>query len=274
MRRVWSAADLVADLKQAGIREGDNLIVHSSLKSVGPVEKGPETVVEALLQAIGPAGNLLVPTFTYSLPMWDCDPFDLHHTPGRVGAIPEFVRQHPWARRSFHPTHSVAVIGPDAEAIIANHLQATPIGLTSPFGRMYRRGAKILMLGTFQDTNSSLHYCEIASGMEYVHVTFTEGQDYEIAWFLNERDQVEYTKIHEVPGCSRGFRTVEVPLRERGVLRHVRVGEADCQLLEFRKLVPAVSELLAANPSMLLCRISNCAICPRRRAFLRRRGIA
>lgn len=271
--RSRTAADLVDDLRRAGVVPGDNLIVHSSLKSVGPVETGPATVVDALLETVGPTGSLMMPTFTYSLPMWNCDPFDVRHSSGRVGAIPEEMRQRPEAHRSFHPTHSVAVIGPDAEQIIANHLHATPIGEGSPFARMARRGGKILMLGTHQDTNSSLHYCEVAAGSEYIHVPFTLDQDYEIAWFINERDQIEYTKIYEVPGCSRGFRVVEAPLRDRQLLQEFPVGEARCQLLDAQSLIPAIGELLAADPAMMLCHIASCAICPKRRAFLLERGV-
>lgn len=269
-----SCRDLAEDLQAAGIGEGDNLILHSSFKSVGPVENGPETVIDAVLETIGSSGNLMVPTFTYSLPMWNCDPFDVRSTPGRVGIIPEHLRRRPEAVRSFHPTHSAAVIGPDAEEIVGNHLRATPIGEGSPFARMFRRKAKVLMLGTHQDTDSSLHYCEVVGRAEYIHVPFSPGQDYEIAWFVNEKEQIEYTKVYEVPGCSRGFRVVEGPLKELGILQEVQVGEARCQLLDLERLVPTVAELVRRDPGMLLCHISNCAICPKRRNFLAQQGVA
>lgn len=267
-------ADLAEDLQRAGIGAGDNLIVHSSLKSVGPVEDGPATVIDAILEVLGPTGNLMVPTFTYSMPMWSVEPFEIDTTPGRVGTIPEAVRHHPRAVRSFHPTHSVAVIGPEAHAITAGHIKATPIGEGSPFARMYERAAKILMLGTFQDTDSSLHYCEVASGVEYVHVPFTPGQNFELAWYIDAAGCVEYTEVREVPGCSRGFRSVEPPLRRAGILHDVRIGEAASQLLALEDLVPAVAHLLNECPSLMLCSIPNCAICPKRRRFLQSRGLA
>jgi aminoglycoside 3-N-acetyltransferase len=260
---------LAAEFSRAGIRSGEDLIVHSSLKSLGEVEGGADTVVAALLDVLGPAGHLLVPTFTYSLTMWSREPFDRLASKSRVGAITEAVRLHPRAIRSFHPTHSVAVIGPDAEAIVRNHLHATPIGEGSPFARMCERGARILMLGTYQDTNSTLHYCEVAARLPYIHVTFSDGQDFEVAWFLNELGQIEYTQIFEIPGCSRGFRVVEEPLRRRGVLRDVKIGPAPSQLLECKALVETMRELLAEQPGMLLCETDSCVICPKRRAYLK-----
>jgi aminoglycoside 3-N-acetyltransferase len=265
--RVTTAAELTVELHRVGIRAGDNLILHSSLKSLGRVDGGAPAVVDAVLDAIGPDGNLMVPTFTYSMPMWKAEPFDIRATKSRVGAITEAVRMHPLALRSFHPTHSVAVIGPDAEAIIRNHLHATPIGLESPFGRMRERGARILMLGTTQDTNSSLHYCEVASGLPYVQVAFSAGRNFELAWFLNEQGQAEYTQLFELPGCSRGFRAIEAPLIDRGALHPVTVAGALSQFLDMEEMVKAVDEILKTDPAILLCFTPNCSICPKRRAF-------
>jgi aminoglycoside 3-N-acetyltransferase len=264
----WTREDLEQHFRDAGLQEDDALILHSSLKSIGFVEGGAKTVVDALLDVIGPRGHLLVPTFTYSMPIWKLPPFDVHHSTSRVGAITEAVRHRPDAVRSFHPTHSVAVIGPDREAIVRNHLHATPLGRDCPFDRMRRYRAKILMLGTRQDTNSSLHLCEVLADLPYLTVAFSEGQDFEFAWFLNENGQVEFTPIYEVPGCSRGFRVVEEPLRRARVLRDVMIGHAPSQLLDLESLVEATRELLARHPTMLLCRDDSCPICVKRRRFM------
>lgn len=270
--QVRGVEDLVRDLELAGISEGDSLILHSSFRSLGAVAGGPQAVVEAVLDVLGPKGHLMVPTFTYSLPIWNIAPFDYRHSKSRVGAITEVVRQRPDAQRSFHPTHSVAVIGPEADQIVSNHLHATPTGLKSPFGKMYARKAKILMLGTRQDTDTSLHYCEVVAQMPYLDVVFTQGQDFEIAWFYNEADQIEYTRIHELPGCSRGFEVIEPELRRRGVLKDVRIGEAASQLLEMESFVPAAVEVIREQPSLLLCMTPGCTICQKRRAFMKSLG--
>lgn len=262
--------ELADEFHRIGIQSGDNLIVHSSYKSLGPVEMGPAGVVEALLQAIGPKGNLMVPTFTYCMPMWNMEPFDIRNSRSKTGAITEAVRHHPASRRSFHPTHSTSAIGPDAEAIVRHHMRASPIGLESPFGRMHARRAKILMLGTCQDTDSSLHYCEVKSELPYIDVPFSDGQQYELAWFLNEVGQIEYTQIFEVPGCSRGFRAIEDPLRARGVLLDVAVCGAKSQLLELDALVRAADEILRADPTLLLCNTPTCTICPKRRRLMQK----
>ena len=58
---------LRADLENIGVRPGDVLVVHSSLKSMGHVEGGAECVIAALTDAIGPEGTLILPAFTFAI---------------------------------------------------------------------------------------------------------------------------------------------------------------------------------------------------------------
>lgn len=48
------------DLRKLGVKENNNLLVHSSLRSLGEVPGGAELVVCALLEALGPHGNTAV----------------------------------------------------------------------------------------------------------------------------------------------------------------------------------------------------------------------
>ncbi|MGI8907521.1 MAG: AAC(3) family N-acetyltransferase [Candidatus Sumerlaeaceae bacterium] len=265
---VYRTQDLAEEFERIGLRQGDSVVLHSSLKSIGNTADGAATVVDALLQVTGRSGNIRVPTYTYNLVIWNTEPYDHYSTRSRVGVITEEARSRARAQRSFHPSHSVTVIGPEAAAITSNHLHSTPIGRGSPLDRMRQRGAKILMLGTCQDTNSSLHLAEVLAGLPYVAVAFQDEMDYETGWFYNENRQVEYVPLHEFPGCSRGFRKIEYPLRERGVLHDVRVGNAASQLLDMRSLCHAAEEILQRDPTLLLCEVQNCAICPRRRAYM------
>lgn len=267
--RPWTTYELADNLRAEGFDDGQNVILHSSFKSLGKTEDGPRTFVDALLSVIGPSGNLLAPTFTYSLPGWKGDPFDLQTSRARTGVIPEYIRHHAGAKRSFHPTHSVAVVGPDAEAITKDHMRSSPLGENSPFFRMLDRDAIILMLGTHQDTNSSLHLCEVLAKLPYINVCFSNSTDFEVAWFHNEIGQIEFTQIREVPGCSRGFRAIELELKKHSVLKPARIGNAICEILYLSELVAATKEILKKDPTLLLCHLNHCGICPKRRAFMK-----
>ena len=55
---------IVQGLRELGLREGDLMVVHSSLSSFGYVVGGPDTVIDALLETVGPRGTVIMPTHT------------------------------------------------------------------------------------------------------------------------------------------------------------------------------------------------------------------
>jgi len=63
------------------------------------VNDGAETVVDALLEVLGPAGTLVVPPFTDEMAIDPNFVFDSLNTPSLVGAIFEAARRWPGARR-------------------------------------------------------------------------------------------------------------------------------------------------------------------------------
>jgi aminoglycoside 3-N-acetyltransferase len=144
---------LVRDLRALGITEGDAVYVHSSLRALGFVEGGPDAVVDALMEAVGPDGTLAFPTFTLkggmkeSLESGDYV-FDPRNTPSTVGAITNAFRLRPGVFRSLHPTHSVAVWGRLAKALTESHLeQGSNFGVGSPFAKLLDLDVKILGIG-------------------------------------------------------------------------------------------------------------------------------
>ncbi|MFJ4683518.1 aminoglycoside N(3)-acetyltransferase [Streptomyces sp. NPDC088789] len=170
---------LAGELREAGVREGETLLVHSSLRSLGWVCGGPVAVVRALLDVLGPEGTLVVPTQTGGLSdpaAWSAPPvpeewwdtiratlpaYDPLITPSRgMGAIPEAVRTWPGALRSAHPQTSFAALGPRAAEITEGHATDCRLGERSPLARLERLGARVLLLGVGYDACTSFHLAE------------------------------------------------------------------------------------------------------------------
>ncbi|MGW2732852.1 aminoglycoside N(3)-acetyltransferase [Streptomyces sp. NPDC001288] len=170
---------LVEDLRRLGVRTGETLLAHTSLRSLGRVNGGAVTVVESLLETLGPDGTLVVPTQTGDLSdpaLWRDPPvpepwwaeiratmpaYDPRITPTRgVGVIPETVRNWPGALRSPHPQTSFAAVGPRAAGIVDGHARDCRLGERSPLARLEELDARVLMLGTGYATCTGFHLAE------------------------------------------------------------------------------------------------------------------
>ncbi|MDG4864221.1 AAC(3) family N-acetyltransferase, partial [Streptomyces sp. T-3] len=65
--RPLTTDDLVRGWGATGVEEGMHLIVHSSLSRLGRIEGGAPAVVESLRTAVGEAGTVAVPAFTWQV---------------------------------------------------------------------------------------------------------------------------------------------------------------------------------------------------------------
>ncbi|MFI5807444.1 aminoglycoside N(3)-acetyltransferase [Streptomyces sp. NPDC051561] len=182
---------LAADLRDLGVRPGETLLVHSSLSSLGLVCGGRVAVVEALLDALGPAGTLAVPAHSgqYSDPAgWQHPPvpeqwwpriraampvYDPATAPSRgIGVIPEAVRTWPGALRSAHPQTSFAAIGPGASALTEGHAPDCRLGERSPLARLEEAGARVLLLGAGFGSCTAFHLAEYRTSSPLVDNSF------------------------------------------------------------------------------------------------------
>jgi aminoglycoside 3-N-acetyltransferase len=233
-----SQDDLVRELKEMGVSQGDHLLVHSSLSKLGYVDGGAATVVNALLTAVGDTGNLLMPNspnasfqldYIQNLPY-----FDVLNSPSKLGSITEYHRLHPQSVRSWHPTEPVSCIGPDADFYVSGHFgELTPYTKKSPFYKVSAQKGKILMIGvTLDNAGTNLHTLEDAVADFVYPIYYPELFTVKIIDPKGEIHTVQ-TKVHN-PEWSKKRRCDElIPLFEKeGALRHTKLGNAKCLLID------------------------------------------
>ena len=260
--------DLVEGFKKIGLESGDSLIVHSSLKSLGLVKGGADTVLDALMEVIGPKGNLMFPTFNYSTPL-PKPHYDPVETPCRTGAIPEIGRKRAGAIRSLHPTHSVAILGAEAEKLTENHLNGRAFGIRSPIDRLaMEKDGKILLLGVGHTANSTIHVAE-----EYAKIP--KVSSYDPLPFLKvclPDGRILKHQLDTSCSCSAAFGAAEFALRQWGEIHDTRIGSSLIQLMHGKHLIKRVNEMLRKKADILLCTNPSCKPCRGARQALRNQG--
>ncbi len=241
--------DLVRDLISLGVRPRDLLMVHSSLRSLGLVEGGPETVVDALLQALGPQGTLVVPTFTYPTAGDPAFVFDPVHTPSQMGAISEAARQRPQAHRSIHLAHSIAAIGPLAQTI-ATSGGASGWDVHSPMRQVFDRNGRYLILGVPYQNLTAMHLCEVWLGLPYRQPRTSEGRMRHPDGSYSPLVSIGTPPLPGHPGSD--YNRLGQRMEDAGLVRLGPVGNAIARLLNADDFRAAARELTRHDPNGFL----------------------
>ena len=238
---MFTQAELAADLRALGLQAGDQVMVHSSYKSLGGAEGGPPTVVEALLEVLGPSGTLVVPTFTHS----GTTHFDPLTSPSHNGAITEAVRAHPRAVRSWHPTHAVTAIGPAAEELVRDDLERGALGRGCALDKHIQSGGWVLLLGVDHSSDSSIHVGEDYGGDDRHAGGISPATPKRIVFTHPTEGEMEVV-VTSMMGNVVLERQEELDawLRERGHQQEGGVGEAHCRLVKGSHIVDGCLDMM------------------------------
>ena len=244
-------AQIAGELKQLGLAAGDLVLVHSSLSSLGCVEGGPEAVIDALIEVLGPEGTLLMPSFQrggeHALLRQGCV-FDLRTSPSEMGLITETFRRRPEVRRSISPTHCTAAWGGRAEEILAGHQYCSvSVGKGSPYHRVVEWGGKILFLGVTHTCNTTLHFVENTNGAPTICPELFRPMVID----LDGRCWVVPMYAH-LPGPPRRYARVEDDLLSAGVQVNGPVGEATARLVDAQAMGEIIGGKIRKDPLYLI----------------------
>jgi aminoglycoside 3-N-acetyltransferase len=247
-------ADLAAGLRRLGLGPGEIVFFHSSLRSLGHVSGGADAVVDGFLDAVGPGGTVVAPTFTL---LGRVGPFgswyDHETSPSTVGTITETLRRRPQAVRSFHPTHSVAAIGREAEAVTAGHRHAhgrvspwcdAAFAHDSPLDLLARRDAWYVLLGVGFHVQTVMHYVETVLADAVLRRAPRDEQDRRRAG----------VRRWATPGVWASLDRVALgqALVEDGTYRRVEIGAATVYAARSRALVRATLNRTLREPERWL----------------------
>ena len=238
---------MISDLRSLGVREGDSLLVHTAFSKLGK-NVDPREVIEALAEALGKNGTLILPSLSWANVTKDNPVFNVRETPVCIGFLPEYFRRFPGVVRSVHPTHSCCALGGRAEYFTGTHaLDETPVGPNSPFRKLKEADGKILFLGCSTTPNTSVHGIE-----ELVTPDYLYGDD--IVYTITDNGGKTYTKKYHTHGFARTEQRYEraEQLLSPDEISRGKVLEADCTLMRARPLWEKVARKLGEDPHFMV----------------------
>ena len=162
-------AEIAEGLRKVGLASGQVVLVHSAMRTLGYVVGGVDAVVDAFLDVLGPAGTLVVPTFTFAHEAEKSPIIDPRRDPSEMGIMTETARLRPGALRSTAFRHSVAAIGRRARVITETDPSLSPFDLRSSFGVMLALNTQVVMLGLTYKSSTSHHFAEWVCDVTYRH---------------------------------------------------------------------------------------------------------
>ena len=240
-------SELIKGLEQCGIKDNDLVMVHSSYKSLGGVDGGAETVVNAFTELVNPKGAVFFPTYT--IDAW-CGGryFDIAETPSEMGAITETARNKPGAFRTKHPIHSFSILGAYRYAFQFDNRES--FAPDSPYGYFHRENGLVISIGVpWNDTFSFVHYCEQAGRAEFRRKKNFAGI-YMSGWGIPTLESyqmsVRKTQRH-ITNVAPLYDEVLVP---EGVVKQCQVGAATVSYFRCQEYFEAVTPLVKSRPEL------------------------
>ena len=263
---------LSAALRQAGVQDGDVLLVHSSLSQCGYITDGAKGLIEGVMTAVGKNGTALFPTFTRpyiylgnSLNKgWNYQPY-APNVPSQIwtGLVPRvLLEQYPEAKRSRHITHSWAGLGPKAEACIAAHAPTDPpASKTSPLGKALELGGKVVYIGSGLGPSTFLHYLETVCDAAFLQpaVCRIKEPDGSLRTVFIDKHLPGHRDFYrrDAENCKFFVRAVKAGLH----IGEVPFGMSKLQLIDLKEFYEVGIKLLQEDPRILLCDDPDCQFC-------------
>lgn len=250
--------ELIRDLIKIGVTKGDLLHLKVSLRSIGKMEDGANTLLDALLEVVGPEGTLVIDSFITMYPL----PLSKEHrkiisrydTPSYAGALANAMIKYPTMYRSNHPIHRFAAIGSKAKDLMLRHTpESHPyqplVDMINLHGKNLTIGDKVVGVGT-------THVSILAMG-------FKQKIPYYGVNYQNDNGEVRLFKCNWIRGfCAAGYWNL-VKLYEKGggIIKKSKIGNAMSMLTDMKKTYDIEIAAMRTNPRVFLCDRPYCWQC-------------
>ncbi|HCH83089.1 MAG TPA: AAC(3) family N-acetyltransferase [Eubacterium sp.] len=271
----YNKQQLKDQLESMGLKGDETILIHSSMKAIGAVDGGADTVLDAWMEYFKD-GLLLLPTHTWKTVNADNPVYNPQTTPSCVGLLTNMFMKREGVIRSLHPTHSMAGYGKNAAEYLAgeeyNNTPCTPGGC---YDRLKDAGGKVLLVGVGHERNTYIHSVEEVLNvpnrlsdmpMELVIELQEESNNSgklppynrDNGW-KKHTDNRLYRKVYvrkhynaQQPHISEDFVKLNQIFLDSGVVKKVKFGDADSLLCDAKGMFNVVRHVIAPAPECIV----------------------
>lgn len=251
--------DLLNELNNLGVKKGDLLNVKASLSSIGYIENGANTLLEALIESVGEKGTIVTDSFVYSYPFPLSNKnkykYSNKDTPSYAGALANAMINHPKNKRSNHPIQKFSAIGAMADFLTQNHNHESYAYevlklMSTNRGKNLKIGSDIKVVGV-----GTTH---VAIGM----LELKQKREKSAVRFKDENGEVQTFRPDWSSGCGNGFNNFIPIYDKKGAIIHKgKIGNAEAKITDMKKTLDIEIEEINKNNKSLLCDKNNCIQC-------------
>lgn len=271
----YNKQQLKDQLESMGLKGDETILIHSSMKAIGAVDGGADTVLDAWMEYFKD-GLLLLPTHTWKTVNADNPVYNPYTTPSCVGLLTNMFMKRDGVIRSLHPTHSMSGYGKNAAEYLAgeeyNNTPCTPGGC---YDRLKEVGGKVLLVGVGHERNTYIHSVEEVLNvpnrlsdmpMELVIELQEESNNSgklppynrDEGWKKHTDNKLcrkVYVRKHynaQQPHISEDFVKLNQIFLDSGVVRKVKFGDADSLLCDAKGMFNIVRQVVAPDPECIV----------------------
>ena len=248
---MFTKDQLKAQMAEMGLKSTDTVLVHTSLRAVGPVETGADGLIDAFCEYLSD-GMFIVPTHTWGSVSPAKPVYDVRTEMPCIGTLPCVAAFRKDGVRSMNATHSVWAHGARAAEFVAG--EESVYNGTAPqscWGRLRDENAKILLIGVGNERNTYIHAVE-----EPIGVPARPGKPFSLTYvYADGHTRKGIIKPHgcsKCPDVSANFPNFEKAFNTLGVQTFGTLGNATVRVVDAVKCAE-VLEMLWAKADYDMC---------------------
>jgi len=256
-KKVYSKEDIVRDLINLGVKKGDLLNIKCSMKSIGNIEGGARTLIDALIEVVGEEGTIVTDSFIrmYKENVAQEKPLSNEKSPSYCGVLANEMIEYPNSFRSNHPVQKFAAIGALAKMLTEEH---TPDSYAYDVLRvMCMKGGKNLKIGTDEKV-PGVGTTHVAIGI----MGFRQLRPVIGVHYIDKNSEKKFFKINWAGICGKGLiKFIPHYLNNGAVISEGNVGNAEAKITDMMKTLKIELDLLKKDPTFFMCKNEDCVDC-------------